>query len=56
MKKLKPNIKMDDKIIKFDDIEIEEYEFQQHKSLISKNDTYIHEIVVSIKLLLDKKG
>ena len=56
MKKVKPDIKMDDKIIKYDDIEIEEYEFHQHKSLISKNDTDIHEIVVSNKLLLDKKA
>ena len=32
---------MDRKIIKFDDTEIEEYEFHQYKSPISINDIYI---------------
>ena len=40
---------MDKKIIKFDDTEIEEYEFHQHKSPILIRDIDINEIVVSNK-------
>ena len=40
---------MDKKIIKFDDTEIEEYEFHQHKSPILICDIDINEIVVSNK-------
>ena len=49
LKKLKPYIKMDKKIIKLDDTEIAECEFQQHKSPISMNGIEINEIVVSNK-------
>ena len=48
---------MDKKIIKFDDTEIEEYEFHQYKSPILINDTDINAIVVSNKfffLLVNK--
>ena len=38
---------MDKKIIKFDDTEIEEYEFRQYKSPLLINDIDINEIVVS---------
>ena len=40
---------MDKKIIKFDDIEIEEYEFHQYKSPILTSDIDINNIVVSNK-------
>ena len=40
---------MDQKIIKFDDTEIEEQEFQQYESFISINDIDINKIVVSNK-------
>ena len=40
---------MDKKIIKFDDTEIEEYDFHQYKSPILINDTDINAIVVSNK-------
>ena len=43
---------MDKKIIKFDDTDIEEYEFHQYKSPISRNDIAINEIVVSNKFPL----
>ena len=46
---------MDKKIIKFDDTEIEEFEFHQHKSPISINDINIDKIVVSDKLPFDKQ-
>ena len=39
-------IKMDKKIIKFGDTEIEEYEFHKYKSPISVKDIDINEIVV----------
>ena len=48
---------MDKKFIKFDDTEIEEYEFHQYKSPILINDTDINAIVVSNKcffLLVNK--
>ena len=40
--------------MKFDGTEIEEYNFDQNKSLISINDIYIIKIVVSNKLPLGK--
>ena len=40
---------MDKKNIKFDDTEIEEYEFYQYKITISINDRDIRKIVVSNK-------
>ena len=46
---------MDKKIIKFDDAEIEEFEFHQHKSPISINDINIDKIVVSDKLPFGKQ-
>ena len=46
---------MDKTNIKFDDHEIEEYEFHQRKSLILINDTDINEIVVSNKLPFGKE-
>ena len=46
---------MDKKIIKFDDTEIEEFEFHQHKSPISINDINIDKIVVSDKLPFGKQ-
>ena len=49
-KKLKPVTDMDKKVIKFDDTEIEKYEFYQHKNAILINDIDINEIVVSTKL------
>ena len=55
-KKLKPCIKMDKKIIKFDDTEIEEYEFYQHESPISINDIDVYEIAVSNKFPFDKQN
>ena len=41
---------MDNKIIKCDDTEIEEYEFHQYKILILINNIDINKIVVSNKL------
>ena len=38
---------MNKKIIKFDDTEIEEYEFHQHKSPVLTNEIDINKIVVS---------
>ena len=49
-KKLKLVTDMDKKVIKFDDTEIEKYEFYQHKNAILINDIDINEIVVSTKL------
>ena len=46
---------MDKKIIKFDDTEIEEYKYHQHKSFILISNTDIIEIVVSNKFPLGKK-
>ena len=45
---------MDKKIIKFDNTEIEEHEFHQHKSLISINDIDNNKIVVPNKLPFGK--
>ena len=55
IKKIKPYIRMDKKIIKFDDIEIKEYEFQQYKSPILINDIDINKKVVSNKFSLVKQ-
>ena len=49
-KKLKLVTDMDKKVIKFDDTEIEKYEFYQHKNAILINNIDINEIVVSTKL------
>ena len=46
---------MDKKIIKFDDAEIEEYEFHQYKTPISINDIDINDTVVSNKFSFDKQ-
>ena len=46
---------MDKKIIKFDDNEIEDYEFHQHKSPISKNYIDINQRVVSNKFPYGKQ-
>ena len=46
-KKLKLVTDMDKKVIKFDDTEIEKYEFSQYKNAILINDIDINEIVVS---------
>ena len=54
-KKLKQYIKMDKKIIKFDDTEVEEFEFHEHKSPILINDINIDKIVVSDKLPFGKQ-
>ena len=42
------------KLTKFDDTEIEEYKFHQHKSPILINDIDINKIVVSNKLHFGK--
>ena len=54
-KKLKQYIKMDKKIINFDDTEIEEFEFHEYKSPILINDINIDKIVVSDKLPFGKQ-
>ena len=46
---------MDKNITKFDDTEIEDYEFHQHKNPILINDKYINKIVVSNKLPFSKQ-
>ena len=46
---------MDKNSIKFDETEIEEYEFHQHKSPILINDIHINEIVVSNKYPFGKQ-
>ena len=55
IKKIKPYIRMDKKIIKFDDIEIKEYEFQQYKSPNLINDIDINKKVVPNKSSLVKQ-
>ena len=52
---LKPYIKLDKKLIKFDDTEIEEYKFHQIRSPILINDIDIKNIVVSNKFLFGKQ-
>ena len=46
---------MDNKIIKFDDTEIEKYKFHQHQSPISKDLIYINKMVISKKISFGKK-
>ena len=46
---------MDKKIIKFDEIEIEKYEFYQYKSLISINEIDVDKIAVSNKFPFGKQ-
>ena len=55
IKKIKPYIRMDKKIIKLDDIEIKEYEFQQYKSPNLINDININKKVVPNKFSLVKQ-
>ena len=47
---------MDNKILKFDDTEIQEYEFYQYKSPISIKNIDINKIVVSNKFPFDEKN
>ena len=56
IKKIKPYMKMDKKIVKVDDTEIQEYKFHRHNSPISINDIDINEIVVSNKLPFVKRN
>ena len=49
---LKPYIKMNQKIIKFDVTEIEEYEFYQYKNPVFISDIDVNKIVVSNKFPL----
>ena len=56
IKKIKPYMKMDKKIVKVDDTEIQEYKFHRHNCPISINDIDINEIVVSNKLPFVKKN
>ena len=51
---LKPYIKMDKKVIEFDDTETEEYKFHQYKSPILINKIGINKIVVSYKFPFSK--
>ena len=53
---LKPYIKMDQKIIKFDDTEIEKYKFHQYKSPVSIDNIDVNKIVVSNKISFGKNG
>ena len=53
-KKIKPCIKVNKKM-KFDETEIEEYEFHQYKTPTSINDTDINKIVVYNKLPFGKQ-
>ena len=55
MKKSKPYIKVDKKMIKLDDTEIEEYEFHPHKNPILIEDIDINKIAVSYKFNFDKQ-
>ena len=55
IKKIKPYIRMDKKIIKLDDIEIKEYEFQLYKSPNLINDIDINKKVVPNKFSLVKQ-
>ena len=53
-KKVKSYTKMDKKIVKFDDTEIEEYTFYQYKIPISISNIDINETVVSKKFPFGK--
>ena len=55
LKKLKPYVKMNKKIIKFDDTEIEKYEFHQYESSILINEIDINKIVASKKFSFGKQ-
>ena len=44
---MKPYIKMDKQIIKFDDTETEEYKFHQYESPVLINDIVFNETVIS---------
>ena len=46
---------MDKKIVKFDDTEIEEYQFHQYKSPISINNIDINKILLSYKFPFGKQ-
>ena len=52
---LKPLIKTDKKIIKFDDTKIEKFKFHQHKSPFLIDNIDINKIVVSTKVSFGKK-
>ena len=52
----KPYIKMDKKIINFDNNEIEKYKFHQYKNPISINNIDINKIIVFNKVHFGKKG
>ena len=54
-KVLKPYIKMNKKIIRFDDTEIEKHKFHQHKSSFLIDNIDINNIVVSNKVSFGKK-
>ena len=54
-KNLKPYIKLDKKLIKFDGTEFEEYKFHQNRSPILINDVDISNIVVSNKFPFGKQ-
>ena len=55
-KNLKPCIKKDKNSIKFDDTEIEKYNFHQHKIPFWINSVHIHRIVVSSEVSLGERG
>ena len=55
LRKLKPYIKTDKKIKKFDETEIDEFRFPQNKSPILIDYIDINKIVVSNKLLFGKQ-
>ena len=46
---------MDKKVIKFDDTEIQEFQFHQYQSHISRNNMDINKIVVSSNFSLGKQ-
>ena len=52
---MKTYIKLDKKIIKFDDTEIEKYKLHQYKSTISIDNIDINKKVVSYKVSFGKK-
>ena len=47
---MKPYIRMNKKIIKFDDTQIEKYKFQQYKSPFLMNNIDVNKIVLSNKI------
>ena len=52
---LEPYIIMDKTIIKFDDAQIEEYLFHQHKNTLSMNNVDINKIIISNKFPFGKQ-